>query len=62
MAEETKGRDSAPAKAQDTVHAKHLVLDAGALIKGSGYKLASMADHFWTIPEVIAEVRDPKAR
>lgn len=41
---------------------RHLVLDTGALIKGQGYSLARMAEHFWTIPEVIAEVRDPRAR
>jgi RNA-binding protein NOB1 len=41
---------------------QHLVLDTGALIKGQGYSLARMAEHFWTIPEVIAEVRDPRAR
>ncbi len=41
---------------------KHLVLDTGALIKGQGYRLAALAEHFWTIPEVIAEVRDPRAR
>ena len=41
---------------------KYLVLDTGALIKGQGYRLASLAEHFVTIPEVIAEVRDPRAR
>lgn len=41
---------------------KFLVLDTGALIKGQGYRLASMAENFYTIPEVIAEVRDPRAR
>lgn len=40
----------------------HLVLDTGALIKGQGYRLATMAERFWTVPEVIAEVRDPKSR
>lgn len=47
---------------KEKVHVKHLILDAGAIIKGTGYTLASMADNFWTIPEVIAEIRDPRAR
>ena len=46
----------------DSKKVKYLVLDTGALIKGQGYRLASMAENFYTIPEVIAEVRDPRAR
>lgn len=53
----------APATAPtDEKKTKHLVLDTGALIKGQGYRLAAKAERFWTIPEVIAEVRDPKSR
>lgn len=47
---------------QQTNKTAHLVLDTGALIKGQGYRLAAMAERFWTVPEVIAEVRDPKSR
>jgi rRNA maturation endonuclease Nob1 len=41
---------------------RHLVLDTGALIKGAGYRLAERAERFWTVPEVVAEVRDPRSR
>eukprot|EP00904_Undaria_pinnatifida_P011144 jgi/Undpi1/715/HiC_scaffold_10.g04179.m1 len=40
----------------------HLVIDSGAIIKGAGMTLASAAENFWTIPEVVSEIRDKKAR
>lgn len=53
---------AAPPTATNPVEIAHLVLDTGALIKGQGYRLAGRAARFWTIPEVVAEVRDPKSR
>ncbi|KAH8072109.1 hypothetical protein JL721_4020 [Aureococcus anophagefferens] len=46
----------------DTHEAKHLVLDANALIRGRAASLAGYAERFWTIEEVLAEVRDDKSR
>jgi len=40
----------------------HLVLDSGALIHGSAEELRTKAEHFWTVPEVIAEIRDERTR
>ncbi len=56
------GGDASASGSSHTQKIAHLVLDTGALIKGQGYRLAGMAERFWTIPEVIAEVRDPKSR
>lgn len=53
---------SSAAPAPNPSEIAHLVLDSGALIKGQGYRLAGRAGRFWTIPEVVAEVRDPKSR
>eukprot|EP01029_Cantina_marsupialis_P007999 TRINITY_DN1919_c0_g1_i1.p1 TRINITY_DN1919_c0_g1~~TRINITY_DN1919_c0_g1_i1.p1 ORF type:complete len:259 (-),score=130.74 TRINITY_DN1919_c0_g1_i1:948-1724(-) len=39
---------------------KHLVIDAGAIIKG--VRVEKAAQFFWTVPEIIHEVRDKKAR
>ena len=41
---------------------KHLVLDSGAIIKGVGISLTTKAEKFWTVPEVLAEIRDKRAR
>ncbi|CAN0035164.1 unnamed protein product, partial [Phaeothamnion confervicola] len=41
---------------------KHLVIDTAAIIKGAGMTLAGHAERFWTVPEVLQEVRDKKAR
>jgi hypothetical protein len=46
----------------ETHEAKHLVLDANALIRGRAASLAGYAERFWTIEEVLAEVRDDKSR
>ena len=39
---------------------QHLVVDAGPIIKGE--RLEKLAVNFWTVPEVIAEIRDSKSR
>jgi RNA-binding protein NOB1 len=38
------------------------VVDANALIEGGSDKLTHSADKFVTVPEVMAEVRDPTSR
>eukprot|EP00946_MAST-07B_sp_MAST-7B-sp1_P001003 g1003.t1 len=38
----------------------NLVVDAGPIIRGE--QLAHLAHTFWTVPEVIAEIRDSKSR
>tara|TARA_A100001015_G_C15029978_1_gene732660 strand:+ start:1008 stop:3491 length:2484 start_codon:yes stop_codon:yes gene_type:complete len=40
----------------------HLVLDSGAIIHGVSSSLRDKATHFWTVPEVIKEIRDKKSR
>ena len=44
----------------NTPSLQHLVVDAGPIIKGE--RLEKMARNFWTVPEVIAEIRDSKSR
>lgn len=39
---------------------KHLVVDSGAIIKGTN--LTALADNFWTVPDVLIEIRDKKSR
>lgn len=39
-----------------------LVLDAGALIRGHGLSLYKTAKRIITVPDVIAEIKDSKAR
>lgn len=39
---------------------KHLVVDANAIIASAGLK--GMSEHYWTIPEAIAELKDARAR
>ena len=41
---------------------EHLVVDSGAIIKGQGFGFHRIAKNFWTIPEVIDEIRDEKSR
>eukprot|EP00752_Nemacystus_decipiens_P001421 g1401.t1 len=53
---------SPAAAAPEVQKLTHLVVDSGAIIKGAGMTLASAAENFWTIPEVVAEIRDKKAR
>ena len=45
-----------------TSRIEHLVVDAGALIRAEGPRLAQVANHLWTVPGVIDEVRDRSAR
>lgn len=49
---------SGPAGAGPTV--QHLVLDTAAII--TGVRLDGVAQHYWTVEEVLAEVRDARAR
>ncbi|CAB1110672.1 unnamed protein product [Ectocarpus sp. CCAP 1310/34] len=56
------GAGPSPAPAAGDQRLTHLVIDSGAIIKGAGMTLASAAENFWTIPEVVAEIRDKKAR
>ncbi|CAM9129133.1 unnamed protein product [Ectocarpus sp. 12 AP-2014] len=58
----TGGAGPSPAPAAGDQKLTHLVIDSGAIIKGAGMTLASAAENFWTIPEVVAEIRDKKAR
>ena len=41
-------------------HTRHLVVDSGAIIKG--LHLESQAEYFWTVPEVLKEIRDKRSR
>ncbi|RLN68261.1 hypothetical protein BBJ29_000844 [Phytophthora kernoviae] len=38
----------------------HLVIDSGAIIKGTN--LGVLAENFWTVPDVLNEIRDKKSR
>ena len=40
----------------------HLVVDSGAIIATADSRLHAAAEHFWTVAEVLAEVRDARAR
>lgn len=61
-----KGQQQAPAAAPAVAlgdqQLVHLVLDSGAIIKGVAMSLTTKAQQFWTIPEVLAEIRDKRAR
>ncbi|DAZ93062.1 TPA: hypothetical protein N0F65_009736 [Lagenidium giganteum] len=39
---------------------QHLIIDSGAIIKGTN--LTSLAENFWTVPDVLNEIRDKHAR
>lgn len=52
----------APPEPSPNQKALHLVIDAGALIKMKGSELYHKAENFWTVEEVMAEIRDSKAR
>jgi RNA-binding protein NOB1 len=41
---------------------EHIILDAGALISGETKQLHKFGSKLWTVPEVLAEIRDSKAR
>jgi RNA-binding protein NOB1 len=40
----------------------HVVLDSGGIIKGQTQTYHKLGAKFWTITEVLAEIRDMKAR
>ncbi|KAF9917266.1 Nin1 binding protein [Linnemannia zychae] len=42
--------------------AVHLVLDTSPFLRGGASKLRALADKFYTIPEVLNEIRDKQAR
>ena len=44
------------------VNLKHLVIDAGAIINGQGYSYFNRSEKFWTVVEVLNEIRDGKSR
>lgn len=44
------------------VHLEHLVIDSGAIIRGQGFNYFNCAKRFWTVQEVLGEIRDSKAR
>lgn len=48
----------------DDAHDKaiHLVLDTSPFLRGGVLKLRTLADKFYTIPEVLNEIRDRQAR
>jgi rRNA maturation endonuclease Nob1 len=48
--------------ALDKGKAKHMVVDANALIKMKGSQLYHKAENFWTVEAVKNEIRDSKAR
>lgn len=41
---------------------EHIVLDAGAIIRGYGFSFVNTANNIWTVNEVLAEIRDSKSR
>ena len=40
---------------------KHLVVDSGAIIKGCGYEFHKTSKRFWTVQDVVNEIRDSKS-
>ena len=46
----------------ETVNLDHVVLDAGAIIRGYGYSFTKISQNIWTVAEVISEIRDSKSR
>lgn len=51
---------AAPIGVSNSKKVKHLVVDSGAIIKGTN--LAVLAENFWTVPDVLDEIRDKRAR
>lgn len=56
--------DSNPFLAADETHdrAVSLVLDTSPFLRGGALKLRYLGDKFFTIPEVLNEIRDKQAR
>jgi hypothetical protein len=46
----------------NSVHLEHLVIDSGAIIKGEGFNYFKCSKKFWTVQEVLGEIRDSRAR
>lgn len=44
------------------VNLEHLVIDAGAIINGQGFSYFNRSKKFWTVVEVLNEIRDGKSR
>eukprot|EP00286_Rhodomonas_abbreviata_P006536 CAMPEP_0181316598 /NCGR_PEP_ID=MMETSP1101-20121128/15982_1 /TAXON_ID=46948 /ORGANISM="Rhodomonas abbreviata, Strain Caron Lab Isolate" /LENGTH=201 /DNA_ID=CAMNT_0023423859 /DNA_START=70 /DNA_END=671 /DNA_ORIENTATION=+ len=57
---EKAGGDNLEAEQKEVVEGRKVVLDSGAIIKGG--RLERLGDKFWTIQEVLSEVRDSNAR
>ncbi|KAF9398529.1 Nin1 binding protein [Mortierella sp. AD011] len=55
---------SNPFLTADDTHdrAVHLILDTSPFLRGGAAKLRALADKFYTIPEVLNEIRDKQAR
>jgi rRNA maturation endonuclease Nob1 len=49
-------------QAQTQAMLEFLVLDSGAIIRGHGFSFKNVAKKIYSIPEVIAEIRDSKSR
>ncbi|KAF8983938.1 Nin1 binding protein [Entomortierella lignicola] len=60
----TLTQSSNPFLTADETHdrAVHLVLDTSPFLRGGASKLRALADKFYTIPEVLNEIRDKQAR
>jgi RNA-binding protein NOB1 len=56
------GQKHQPPAASPPLHLEHLVIDAGAIISGQGFGYFNAAKKFWSVREVIDEIRDSKAR
>jgi RNA-binding protein NOB1 len=64
VAETSTTTTSNPFLSADDVHdrATHLVLDTSPFLRGGAMKLRTLASKFYTIPEVLNEIRDKQAR
>lgn len=40
---------------------EHLIVDSGAIIKGCGYEFHKTSKRFWTVQDVVNEIRDSKS-
>ena len=46
----------------NSVNLEHLVIDSGAIIRGQGFNYFNCSKKFWTVQEVLGEIRDSRAR
>ncbi|KAJ0402874.1 hypothetical protein P43SY_000488 [Pythium insidiosum] len=51
---------AAPRSGAEKKKVLHLVVDSGAIIKGTN--LGVLAENFWTVPDVLEEIRDKRSR